>query len=86
MLVKDADTQSAVKETAATPVAATEVGSNAAADHSDEPTPATVRTINGPAAEPIDAFSLGGSAMLKRLLPFVGGLVVLLLLLRRRKN
>ena len=45
---------------------------------------ATVRTINGPAAEPIDAFSLGGSAMLKRLLPLVGGLVLLLLLLRRR--
>ncbi len=45
---------------------------------------ATVRTINGPAAEPIDAFSLGGSAMLKRLLPLVGGLVLLLLVLRRR--
>jgi carbon monoxide dehydrogenase subunit G len=72
MLVKDAASQNATDATDA--------------DHSDEPAVATVRTINGPAAEPIDAFSLGGSAMLKRLLPFVGGLVVLLLLLRRRKN
>ncbi len=48
------------------------------------PPKATVRTINGPAAEPIDAFSLGGSAMLKRLLPLFGGLVILLLVLRRR--
>ena len=45
---------------------------------------ATIRTINGPAAEPIDAFSLGGSAMLKRLLPLLGGLVLLVLVLRRR--
>ena len=44
------------------------------------------RVINGPAAEPIDAFSLGGSAMLKRLLPIVGGLVILLLALSRRKK
>jgi hypothetical protein len=44
------------------------------------------RIINGPAAEPIDAFSLGGSAILKRVLPLVGGLVVLLLALRRRKQ
>jgi carbon monoxide dehydrogenase subunit G len=44
------------------------------------------RVINGPAAEPIDAFSLGGSAVLKRLLPLFGGLVILLLALRRRKK
>ena len=43
----------------------------------------TVRTINGPAAEPIDAFSLGGSAILKRLAPVLGGLVILLLAFRR---
>lgn len=86
MLVKDAATQTSTNETVVTPTAATDTGSNIGAEPSDEPAPATVRTINGPAAEPIDAFSLGGSAMLKRFLPFVGGLVVLLLLLRRRKN
>lgn len=47
---------------------------------------ATVRTINGPAAEPIDAFSLGGSAILKRLLPVFGGLIVLLFALRRARK
>jgi hypothetical protein len=46
----------------------------------------TVRTITGPAAEPIDAFSLGGSAILKRLLPVLGGLVVLALALRRLRK
>ena len=48
--------------------------------------PATKRIIDGPAAEPIDAFSLGGSAILKRLLPIIGGLVILLLALKRRRN
>ena len=52
-----------------------------------EPAPAsTKRVINGPAAEPIDAFSLGGSAMLKRLVPLLGGLVILLVALSRRKK
>jgi uncharacterized protein len=46
----------------------------------------TVRTINGPAAEPIDAFSLGGSAVLKRVLPIIAGLIILLLALRRRNK
>lgn len=86
MLVKDAATQTSTNETVVTPTAATDTGSTTGAEPSDEPAPTAVRTINGPAAEPIDAFSLGGSAMLKRFLPFVGGLVVLLLLLRRRKN
>jgi hypothetical protein len=44
------------------------------------------RTINGPAAEPIDAFSLGGSAILKRLLPLLGGLAIVLFALNRRKK
>ena len=50
------------------------------------PKVATVRMINGPAAEPIDAFSLGGGAILKRVLPMFGGLVVLLLALRRLRK
>ena len=52
-----------------------------------EPAPASAkRVITGPAAEPIDAFSLGGTAMLKRLLPIVGAVVILLLALSRRKK
>lgn len=53
---------------------------------SPETKPSAVRTINGPAAEPIDAFSLGASALMKRLLPLLGGLVLLLLIVRRRKH
>ena len=69
------------------------VADEPAADASDaplapaEPAPASAkRVINGPAAEPIDAFSLGGTAMLKRLLPIVGALVILLVALSRRKK
>lgn len=64
------------------PTETTETTATASAK-SDGP---TVRKINGPAAEPIDAFSLGGSAVLKRLLPLFGGLVILLLALRRLRK
>ena len=47
-----------------------------------EPAPA-VRKIEGPAAEPIELSDLAGSAVLKRMLPLVGGIVLLLLVLRR---
>jgi len=56
----------------------------AAASAPSEP---TVRKINGPANEPIELSDLAGSAVIKRALPVVGGLVILLLifrLLRRR--
>ena len=43
----------------------------------------TVRKINGPAAEPIELSDVASTAMLKKALPFVGGLVLLLLILRR---
>ena len=50
----------------------------------DQPAPApTVRKIEGPASEPIELSGLAGTAVLKRLLPALGGLVVLLLVLRR---
>lgn len=65
------------------PVANAELKAEAPAAES---APSEKRVINGPAAEPIDAFSLGGSAILKRLLPLVGGFVILLLALRRRKK
>lgn len=45
--------------------------------------PPTVRKINGPAAEPIELSDVANTAMIKKALPFVGGLVLLLLILRR---
>ena len=57
----------------------------AAAAAAEQP---TVRKIEGPAAEPIELSSVAGTAVLKRALPFVGGLALLLLILRslrRRK-
>lgn len=56
----------------------------------NEPTagaaPRAVRTVNGPAAEPIDMTEVAGSAVLKRLLPLLGGLVVLVLAWRRLRR
>ena len=45
--------------------------------------PPTVRKINGPAAEPIELSDVANTAMIKKALPFAGGLVLLLLILRR---
>lgn len=63
------------------PVAA-EAGTHAAAADAPKVAP-TVRKINGPAAEPIELSDVANTAMLKKALPFVGGLVLLLLILRR---
>lgn len=58
-----------------------------AAAHTPPPAePAAVRKIEGPAAEPIELSDVAGTAMVKRLLPLVGGLVVLLLVLRRLRK
>jgi hypothetical protein len=64
---------------AAEPAAAASAADGAAA----EPAQPTVRKINGPAAEPIVLSDVAGTAMLKKALPLVGGLVVLVLILRR---
>jgi carbon monoxide dehydrogenase subunit G len=48
--------------------------------------PAQVRKIQGPAAEPIELSEFAGSAVLKRLLPALGGLIVVLLILRRLRK
>lgn len=45
-----------------------------------------VRKINGPANEPIELSDLAGNAVLKRVLPIVGGIVLLLLVLRLRRR
>lgn len=58
-----------------------------AADAAPAPSAApTVRRIEGPAAEPIELSEFAGSAVLKRLLPAIGGLVILLLVLRRLRK
>lgn len=43
----------------------------------------TVRKIDGPANEPIELSGLAGTAVLKRAIPVVAGLVLLLIILRR---
>ena len=45
-----------------------------------------IRKIDSPASEPVDLAGMAGPAVLKRLLPVVGGLLLLLLILRRRKK
>ena len=79
------------------PVAAdtAESGTASTASPTVEPEPAlpaatsatpSVRTINGPAAEPIELSDVAGTAVVKRLLPLLGGLVILLLVLRRLRK
>lgn len=58
----------------------------AEADTGSEPEAPTVRPIHGPAAEPIELSEVAGRAVLKRLLPLFGGLVLLLLILRRMRK
>ena len=45
-----------------------------------------MRKINGPANEPIELSDLAGSAVIKRVLPLVGGLLILLLIVRWRRR
>lgn len=70
------------------PAAAAEptAAESTAAAAPSEPAAPTVRTINGPAAEPIELSDVAGSAVLKRVLPLVGGLVLLLIVLRRLRK
>ena len=44
-----------------------------------------MRKINGPAAEPVDLAGVAGPAVIKRVLPIVLALLVVVLILRRRK-
>jgi len=62
-------------ETAAAETAATEA-----------PAAPQVRKIDAPANEPIDLLGTAGAPLLKRLLPVIGGVLVLLLVLRSRRR
>lgn len=95
MLDAEADTPEEAAEAAAEAVAhADDVAAQAAAETAAaEQAPAEpaaeapkVRRIEGPAAEPIELSDLAGSAVVKRLLPLFGGLLVLLLVLRRLRK
>lgn len=83
-----------------TPVAATEAETDATSAEADETSPtggataapssairdSGVRKINGPAAAPIELSDVAGSAILKRLLPLVGGIVLLWIIARRLRR
>jgi len=92
MLDAESDTPEEAQAAAAEAVHHAEEVAAAAATHPAE-APATaeagaaptVRKIQGPAAEPIELSEFAGGAMAKRLLPALGGLLLLLLLFRRRK-
>jgi len=51
----------------------------------DTPAAPSVRKINGPAAEPIDMADMAGPALLKRAVPVIAVILVLLFLLRRKR-
>lgn len=72
----------------ADPVAADRASANGAPAVEASPIrDAGVRKINGPAAAPIELSDVAGSAILKRLLPLFGGLVLLWIVVRRlRRN
>lgn len=79
------DTKPAATDTqdAAVDGAPTDAAEAAPAAEAAEP---TVRKIQGPAAEPIELSEVAGGAVLKRLLPLLGGLVLLVLVLRRLRK
>jgi carbon monoxide dehydrogenase subunit G len=76
-------TAAAVTESPAAPNAGDGAGSGTA-NAAAEPAP-TVRKINGPAAEPVDLAGVAGPAVIKRVLPVVLALLLVVLILRRRK-
>lgn len=74
---------------AAAPAEATDEPVTAAVDPASNGNPAAatqVRKIEGPAAEPVDLGGLAGSAVLKRILPLLAGVVVLAFLIRRLRK
>jgi carbon monoxide dehydrogenase subunit G len=59
---------------------------SADAPSADEAAPPKIRKIDGPATEPIDLMEVGGSSLLKRVVPAVIAVMLVLLLLRRRRG
>lgn len=78
---------------AETPATATPANEDAPAEApvadavaSEAPAAPQVRKIDAPANEPIDLLGTAGAPLLKRLLPVIGGVLVLLLVLRSRRR
>jgi carbon monoxide dehydrogenase subunit G len=72
---------------ASAPVGGVAAGSAAEApEATSAPATPQVRKIEGPATEPIDLMEVGGSSLIKRLVPALIAVVVVLLLLRRRRG
>jgi carbon monoxide dehydrogenase subunit G len=61
-------------------------GDDAASTSGDAPAAPQIRKIEGPATEPIDLMEVGGGSILKRVLPVLAVVAVLLLVLRRRRG
>jgi uncharacterized protein len=81
-----ADSSGPTPRSAAAATGAAATGAATAADEAGEvPVTPRVRKIEGPATEPVDLAGVAGPAVLKRLLPIVAGLLVLLFILRRRR-
>ena len=68
------------RATATRPAAPTDTAGDGASSGAPK-----VRKIEGPATEPVDLAGVAGPAVLKRVLPLVAGLLLLLLVLRRRR-
>ena len=76
--------ESAATDAPANPAPAEKAsGNGATAAEAPKTGASSVRKINGPAAAPIELSDVAGSAILKRALPLVGGLVLLWIIVRR---
>jgi hypothetical protein len=84
MLDEQGATPAPEPEPAGAGSATTPSGGNGAGATAADAEP-TVRKINGPAAEPVDLAGVAGPAVIKRVLPLVLALLVVVLILRRRK-
>lgn len=83
----DNDTEVAAESTDVTGDAAAESQAAASSDRTSTTNSSGPRAVNTPAAEAIDLGGVAGTAVLKRALPFIGGLALLLLILKRiRRN
>jgi uncharacterized protein len=81
----DGDEPAGTNNSTANPAAAETAAAGTSDAAGDVPVTPKVRKIEGPATEPVDLAGMAGPAVLKRLLPIVAGLLVLLLVLRRRR-
>jgi len=82
--------QAAAPQAAAPQAAAPQAAAPQAADQGPAAAPVaeppTVRKIDSPATEPVDLAGVAGPAILKRLAPLVGALLLVLLFVRRRRR